>query len=216
MKTSESIKEIASALAKAQGAMSHPKFNQVNPFFKSKYADLTAVINCIRQPFADNGLSFTQHTECINGKNVVTTLVMHTSGEWMKSSMPLITSATDMQKLASSITYAKRYSLSAICGLSSEEDTDGNEPPKESPRETGLVYTNANADDKKHFQSLNEIDAQVDKLVSDLMTVATAPDFIELKRVAGELKNKCSLSKEQLKRLTNAFNDARDRTEATL
>jgi hypothetical protein len=216
MKTSESIKEIASALAKAQGSMNHPKFNQVNPFFKSKYADLTAVINCIRQPFADNGLSFTQHTECINGKNVVTTLVMHVSGEWMKSSMPLITTATDMQKLASSITYAKRYSLSAICGLSSEEDTDGNEPSKESPKETKLVYTQVRTGDGKPFQSLNDIDLEVDKLVIDLGAVSTATDFIELKRIAGELKNKCSLSKEQMKRLTNAFNDAKDRTEVTI
>lgn len=205
MKTSESIKELAKALSLAQGAMEHPKYNQKNPFFKSQYADLTAVINSIRKPFADNGLSFSQHTECLHGKTVVTTLVMHTSGEWMKSSMPLVSSATDMQKLASAITYAKRYSLAAVCGISSEEDNDGNEQPHSQQ---------ANAESRS-FQSLNDIDEMVEKLVFEFGAVTTAPGFIELKRQASDLKNKCSMSKEQIKRLTDAINQAKERTEVT-
>ena len=147
MMHSDSIKELASAFHLAQSQMKHAEFNKTNPYFKNKYADLTAIINCIREPFALNGLSFMQHDEQIEGQLVVTTIIMHVSGEWMKSSIPLFVAASkssEMQQLASAITYGKRYALASICGISSEEDNDGNSQEKETEVRPVTVVKQAN------------------------------------------------------------------------
>ena len=85
MKTSEKIDEFASALNQAQGIMTGAKKDAINPFFKKKYADLASVINAISKPFADNGLSFIQAAEFNEGRVMVTTRILHESGQWIES-----------------------------------------------------------------------------------------------------------------------------------
>lgn len=123
MEKSESIKEIATALCKFQGAVEKIKKTETNPFFKSKYADLSAILDVIRQPLSDNGLSFVQFPK---GDNELETMLMHTSGEWMSETYKMTPVKNDPQGLGSVITYQRRYALGAILGLNIDIDDDGN------------------------------------------------------------------------------------------
>lgn len=126
MNRSESIKELAAALAIAQGDFGIAEFDKVNPHFKSKYASLTSVMNAVRGPLQKNGLSVVQTlSEGEKGMTLETTL-LHSSGEWISGTTPVLLSKDDMQGLGSAITYAKRYAVSAMLGVVSDEDDDGN------------------------------------------------------------------------------------------
>lgn len=120
---SEAINEMAAALAKAQGEIENAALNKINPHFKNKYADLASVRDSIRAPLAKNGISYTQTMEFRETGMVLVTTLWHTSGQWISSEYPLPTTARP-QELGSALTYARRYSLSAIVGNSADEDDD--------------------------------------------------------------------------------------------
>jgi hypothetical protein len=122
MQKSESIKEIASAMNKAQSEMSGAKKGAVNPFFKKNYADLNSVVDAIRIPFSNNGLSYSQFPLFEEGRVGVETILMHESGEWISSVLMLPMVKQDPQAAGSAITYARRYSLQSIAGIPSEDD----------------------------------------------------------------------------------------------
>lgn len=143
MKRSESIANLAAALAKFQQEVISPKNNANNPYFSSKYAPLHEVINVIREPLAKHGLSYIQSTSTSEQNVTVTTLLMHESGEYIESeplSLPGLqvlrggSKEFTPQGIGSAITYGRRYSLTAILGIASEDDTDGNEGTPD-PRE---------------------------------------------------------------------------------
>lgn len=126
MKMSEQINELAAALAKAQGEMRFAAKANVNPHFKSKYADMASVIEAIREPLARNGLAHTQLCrEGEGGTVIVDTVLMHLSGQYIASSMTMRPVKNDPQGIGSALTYARRYALQGICGLASDDD-DGN------------------------------------------------------------------------------------------
>lgn len=125
MTTSESIDAIAAALAKAQAGMKNATLNKVNPHFKSKYADLAGIRDTVVPALAANGIAVVQTLGVVEGAGAVLTRLLHTSGQWIESACP-IPNVPDMQKMGSAITYARRYSLSAICGIAADEDDDGN------------------------------------------------------------------------------------------
>lgn len=125
MKKSESIKELATALNKAQAEMSGAKKSSKNPYFKSSYANLEEVINCVKEPFANNGLSYMQFPIASDGFAGVETIIMHESGEWISGELLLKCAKNDPQGMGSAITYARRYGLQSAAGLPSEDD-DGN------------------------------------------------------------------------------------------
>lgn len=120
---SESIKELTAALAKAQGGMKAAVFNKTNPHFRSKYADFSSCMEACRIPLSENGLAVVQYCDTINEKLYLITHLMHVSGEWIKSSFPLITAKMDSQGIGSAMTYAKRYSLCGMIGIVADEDT---------------------------------------------------------------------------------------------
>jgi len=122
MKASESINELASALCNAQGQMGGAVKDSANPFFKSSYADLTSVIKAIKQPFADNGLSYTQFPVTDENGMGVCTRLMHVSGQWLEGQFTLPVVKRDPQAASSSLTYARRVSLSAIAGIPTADD----------------------------------------------------------------------------------------------
>jgi hypothetical protein len=127
MKTSDSIANIASALALAQSAMTGAAKGKINPHFKSKYADLESVVDAIKKPLTDNGIAFVQFL-CTNEKDElgVETMLMHSSGEWIRGDPYYIPVAKhDAQGFGSAATYCRRYSLMAACGIAPEDD-DGN------------------------------------------------------------------------------------------
>ncbi len=133
MNKSDNIAELAKALSKAQADMSGAKKSSNNPFFKSKYADLKEVIECVKEPFADNGLSFAQFPISNDGFAGVETVIMHSSGEWISNEYMLKVSKNDPQGIGSAITYARRYALQAACGVPSEDD-DGESAMGRSPK----------------------------------------------------------------------------------
>lgn len=127
MSHSESIANIAKALAAAQQQFPAVAKTCDNPFYKSKYADLDSIIAGVKEPLAKNGLSFSQLPGAYNdGVIEIATLLMHTSGEWLMSSLQMPVAKADPQGIGSAITYGRRYALQAICGISTEDDDDAN------------------------------------------------------------------------------------------
>jgi len=110
---------LTDALCRAQSQMQPAKMDCQNPHFKNKYASLASVIDAVRKPLADNGLAVTQ---MIRLDRLVTRL-QHSSGEFIESEYPLPPMGSS-QQFGSALTYARRYSLSAICCISADEDDD--------------------------------------------------------------------------------------------
>ena len=125
MEQSEQINELAAALAKAQGEMKNVKKTSENPFYHSTYAELDAVWDSVRPVLSKHGLSVIQGTGQNDGDVHVTTMLLHSSGQWIRSTLTLpIGEKHTAQAVGTAITYGRRYSLSAMVGIASEEDTD--------------------------------------------------------------------------------------------
>lgn len=122
MQKSESINELATALSKAQSKIKGAIKDSTNPFFKSSYADLTSVIEAIKGPFAENGLSVSQLTDYVDGVTLVETVIMHSSGQWISGTMPVKVKDDSPQALGSGISYSRRYALQAAAGVPSLDD----------------------------------------------------------------------------------------------
>jgi hypothetical protein len=128
---SDDIKDLALALSKAQGDLLPVPMNSTNPFLHNKYADLGSVVQTAKPVLAKNELAVSQIVFNDAEKVGVTTILMHSSGQWVSSTMTLPVGEEKGKSLAQVvgglITYMRRYSLSAILGIHTEEDTDGNE-----------------------------------------------------------------------------------------
>lgn len=126
MNQSESIGKLAESLAKAQGAIEAAKKDKANPFFRSKYADLASVWDACRGPLSANGLAVVQFPSLQETRVTLTTVLMHSSGEWLSDELASPLKETTPQAIGSIITYLRRYSLAAIVGVAPDEDDDGN------------------------------------------------------------------------------------------
>lgn len=142
MQQSANIGSLVAAMAKAQAEIKNPPLDSVNPHFRNRYASLGAHLDAIRLPFAKHGLVLTQGVESEDGRVSVTTMVAHSSGEWMSSTvgMPLPERAT-AQNLGAVVTYLRRYAIGSVALLTGEEDTDAEQDriarqdkPKPSPK----------------------------------------------------------------------------------
>jgi hypothetical protein len=130
---SESIKELATALAKAQGELAAAKKNKTNPHFKSQYADLAAIWDAAREVLPANGLSVAQlPTPSERNEVLLDTMLMHSSGEWICSTISIPVGKADAQGHGSALSYARRYALAAIVGIAVDDD-DGNAASRQSP-----------------------------------------------------------------------------------
>lgn len=132
MNKSESIGKLAGALALAQAEMPDVKKNAQNPFLKNKYADLGAVIETSRPVLAKHGLSISQFPTSEADKIGVTSILMHTSGEYIEDTIYISTSDSKGLSVAQTagvvISYLRRYSWASILGMYADEDTDGSTP----------------------------------------------------------------------------------------
>lgn len=122
MNKSESIKELAAALSKAQSEIKGAIKDAENPFFKNVYADLASVWDAIRVPMAANNLAVSQTTSVTENGTVLVTTLLHSSGEWIEGTYPLYAKDNSPQSLGSAVTYARRYALQAIMGVAPIED----------------------------------------------------------------------------------------------
>lgn len=127
MNKSESIKEIAAALAEFQSKVKPVIKDGTNPYFKSKYSTLENTIETIRKDLHSVGLSFSQFPV---GKDSLVTILMHKTGEFIMATAEMSPKDATPQGQGSAITYMRRYALSAVLGLATEEDDDGNEATK--------------------------------------------------------------------------------------
>jgi hypothetical protein len=124
------MKQIAQALVKAQKAFAPALKTSSNPHFKSRYADLAACVEAVIDALNNNGIALIQQThECTDGV-IVETVLLHESGEQMSGGKLHVPAAKqDPQGYGSALTYARRYSLMATCGIAPEDD-DGNAASK--------------------------------------------------------------------------------------
>ncbi len=123
---SASIGALAKALAGAQGELDDAKKDGLNPHLKSKYATLASVRAAITPVFSKHGLAVAQLTEPHGDSGVcVVTMLMHGSGEWIRSRLFLPVVKKDPQGFGSAISYARRYALASIAGIASDDDDDG-------------------------------------------------------------------------------------------
>ncbi len=120
------MENIAKALVKAQSEFGKALKSADNPYFKSKYADLQAVVDAVMEPLNKHGIAVIQRTEPSQSGVIVETVFVHESGEQLSAGqLYLPAPQQDPQKYGGALTYARRYALMAACGIAPEDD-DGN------------------------------------------------------------------------------------------
>lgn len=119
---SATIGKLASALAKAQTRIEGAKKDSENPYFKSSYADLSSVWEACHKALNENEIAIIQLAESGVEHVTVTTMLAHSSGEWIKSTFSLAPKMKDPQGMGSALTYARRYALAAITGVCPIDD----------------------------------------------------------------------------------------------
>ena len=122
MLKSESIAALAKAIALSQLHVENAMKSSTNPHFKSKYADLAEILNTVRPVFSANGIAIVQTPTFESGVASVETMLCHESGEFISSICSSPVSKQDAQGIGSAITYLRRYSLAAMCGIAQEDD----------------------------------------------------------------------------------------------
>ena len=136
MMWSNDVQHVFAALAKANAALKSITKDRTNPHFRNRYATLDAIMDAVRPVLAANGLSIVQGAkETTEGFNVVT-MLCHVSGQFISNVVPVPISKQDAQGVGSALTYGRRYGVSALLALATDDDDDGNaasKPPAKPP-----------------------------------------------------------------------------------
>ncbi len=141
IQTSEQIDAISAALVNAQKAIRNVTKSGKNPHFKSTYATLADVLDEVRPKFAHFGVYIMQAAINGEGANIgVTTRLLHSSGQWIESTLYVAPMKFDAQGAGSAIKYLRRYALMSMAGLGDEEDDDGEAAVAQpQPQRVGMV-----------------------------------------------------------------------------
>lgn len=123
---SPEIGELVKALAAARKTFKAIKKESVNPYYKSRYADLSAVIEATDEALAAQGIVVVQSPRLENNYAVVTTMLMHSSGQWMRDDLSMPLGKADAHGAGSAITYARRYAYQSFLNVAAEADDDAN------------------------------------------------------------------------------------------
>lgn len=126
MEHSESIELLAEALNEFQKQLVVVNPEVTNPFFKSKYADLASIMLKCQPILTSHGLDVTQFLSNLNGQPALRTILIHTSGQFISDTVPLILDKQDSQGMGRAITYMRRYGYAAVLQIVIDEDDDGN------------------------------------------------------------------------------------------
>ena len=131
MNKSDTIGELAKALAKAQSQFTPVKRGTKVDFttktgakIKYNYAPLADVLDSCSKALNDNELVVVQPTKVEDNKNIVETMLIHSSGEWLSGEMQVIPVDRNPQSEGSALTYARRYGVSALLDIAADEDDD--------------------------------------------------------------------------------------------
>ena len=132
---SPKIDKLAGALAKAQSAMTMVEGKSTNPFFNSKYASLAAVLEVAMPALNANEIALVQGNrwDTTNNGFYITSMLMHSSGEWIKSEIRMPIAKKDAHGVGAATTYGRRYLLSSMVGVAQADD-DGNGAIQSAPR----------------------------------------------------------------------------------
>ena len=132
---SETIGKLAGALAKAQSQMTMVEGKSTNPFFNSKYASLATVLEVAMPALNANEIALVQGNrwDTTNNGFYITSMLMHSSGEWIKSEIRMPIAKKDAHGVGAATTYGRRYLLSSMVGVAQADD-DGNGAIQSAPR----------------------------------------------------------------------------------
>ena len=163
MTTSENVDKIFPALIKAQSEMGKAKKTSNNPFFKSKYADLSEMIDVTKESLTANGMAVIQSPGGNGSQISVTARIIHESGQWIEDTLTLNATKNDPQQAGSAITYARRYQLAALFNIAQEDD-DGNGSSGDEDAE----YIDLKKQLEKHIKAGNfDHPENVEKVISE-------------------------------------------------
>jgi hypothetical protein len=186
MKTSESIKEISKALQQFAMLVGTVKKDADNPFFKSKYATLSNLLQEIGVPLQESNLVVTQFPDGMNG--LTTRLIHADSGEWMESTHEVNLSKNDPQSSGSAITYMRRYAIQSILCINIEDDDDGNAASKPTKSQSN---SNSNETDDRPWLTDKQFEQAKQRILAGESEVLTKLDkaFKMKKAFREELKS---------------------------
>ncbi|MEY2374569.1 ERF family protein [Lentilactobacillus buchneri] len=175
MKSSESIKTIAAAMNAVRKDIKQPEKNAKNPFFKSDYVTLEGVVDAIDKALP-KGFSYTQEVASEGNQVSVSTILMSDSGEWIQfEPLTMPVTKNDAQAFGSAETYARRYTLSAVFGVTSDVDDDGNSATKSAPKEAPHKRRGAPKKSSKPMASQEDKDTLKDKIAALSKEMAMEP-----------------------------------------
>lgn len=185
MNQSEQINDLAAALAKAQGQITGALKDSANPFFKSKYADLASCWDACRKQLSENGLSVIQTTTVDNGHVLVETTLAHSSGQWIRGSLPVKVKDDGPQAQGSGITYARRYALAAIVGLAQiDDDAEAAQGRTDNPRKIPAMPEPAPLNEKDEAAVNSFVSSFMDLLNADITEEERADQMAALRNEA--------------------------------
>lgn len=228
MKTSEQINDIAEALAKAQSAIKAvPRDKTVTvktktgASYKFAYAPFETIVEAVRKPLGDNGLAFIQATtRDESGLSLVTRLI-HQTGQWIETSIPVDVMERGAQALGSATTYSKRYALTLLLGIAADDDDDGNAADGNTAQAAPskpIAGTKSGAPDQRVMAPEEEAEAMAkaqewaDALIEQIQGIEDEPalDALWQKSEAG-LKRLHKRLPDAYQEIMNAEQRARDR-----
>lgn len=184
------MKEIATALVKAQSEMVTPKKANLNPFFKNKYAGINEVLEAVIPALNSNGIVVLQPMVHLDGKNFVKTVLLHESGEMLESFTEIIyNKVNDAQAQGSGITYARRYGLQSFVSVGADDD-DGNSAVKTPKKEEVQQENKAKEEERRLNIQLDLDSAGTVEELGKKYTSLTASDQIIFKDYTNTLKGK--------------------------
>jgi ERF superfamily len=231
-RSSESVAAIATALAKAQTELSNPEKAMIGTVYNSRsdspqsfrYASLSSGLDIIRKTLGGQQIAIAQTTDIDRASGMVnlTTVLLHTSGEWISSHWPVcqLSETSAPRRMGAALTYARRYALFTMVGIAGEDDLDAppdltNDPdaghkavhphPRPAPAPVGVSQfqtgkvTNPPARERLSFDESSTIRAQL------IREIETTPEIELQPRAIAILKAKNRLSTEDAKRVEDAF-----------
>jgi hypothetical protein len=209
---SADLKDLFGALAKAQAEMMTAGLRSENPYFKSKYADLAEIVRVSRPALTKNGLSVIQQIlPNDDGQNILHTILTHASGQWIESRMRILPSKPDVQSLASYITYLRRYSYAALCGIVASHEDDDAEVAVATDRDTFAKGVAINTKYNPREESYESISA--DQMSEINYELADYPDIAEqvldglkIQNLSDMPKSKYHVSMKRIREIKNARN----------
>lgn len=170
MAMSENIEALAKALPQAQAAMGDVFKNANNPAFRSKYADLAAVVEAVLPALNANGFTLLQPSAFDGERVTVGTMLLHESGQWVRCDLSIPLGKRDAHGIGSAVTYGRRYGLQAMSGVAPEDD-DGNAAARPSTAPQTLPET------KRAEPAAPTLAGRAERLVATLKSVKTLKEL---------------------------------------